>query len=129
MEYKSIYKEANNNSNYIIELLKILNQIKIFHLQTTIYEEHIALSNYYDKMSDLIDSFIEKRFGIEGRENIFGTINVFDYGKNKVKPYVNECLIYLKKLRTEINGYTDLENILDEMLAETNQLKYLLTLI
>ena len=53
--------------DYVIELLQIQNQLKIFHWQTKSYARHNAFGSTYDEMSDLIDSFVETHMGKYGR--------------------------------------------------------------
>lgn len=127
--YKRIFKEDEGNSNYLIKLFEIGNQIKIFHLQTFGYAQHKALGDYYDKVSDFTDTFTEKKSGIESRPQIGkASISLVDYRENEVLKYIGDCLNYFKSLRKEESGNTDLENLIDEIIGETNQLKYLLTL-
>lgn len=128
--YQRIFKEAENtNSDYLTKLLRIADQIKIFHLQTFGYAQHTALGTFYDKVSAFTDSFCEKRIGVEERPKI-GKVNIelVDYNESELLNYVNSTLNYFKSLRKEVSGNTDLENLTDEIIGETNQLKYLLTL-
>lgn len=129
--YKRIFKEDENpNSNYLIKLLEIADQIKIFHLQTTGYASHIALGGFYYQISTFTDSFCEKRIGLENkRPTVNGqSISLKDFKEEELIGYVNETLNYFKSLRKEVSGNTDLENLVDEIIGHTNQLKYLLTL-
>jgi len=146
--YKSIYKESQFDvtpeNSFVKEFLEILSQIKIFHWQTWGYAEHTALGSYYDAMSGFIDSFVESYQGQYGREYIGGLgrsdligltdiINHLDNTPDKVNTYVTNCLVWLKELRTSFQNKSNfdssaLQNILDEMIGETQKLSYLLTL-
>mgnify|MGYP003404528988 FL=1 len=129
--YKRIFKEdENESSNYVIKLLEIADQIKIFHLQTTGYASHIALGGFYYQISTFTDSFCEKRIGLENkRPTVNGqSISLKDFKEEELISYVNETLNYFKSLRKEVSGNTDLENLVDEIIGSSNQLKYLLTL-
>lgn len=116
----------------VTNLLTLHNQLKIHHWQTKSYAEHQALGGAYDEFSVLIDEFIEVFMGKYGRiessdgfkielEN-YKNVSPSDFADKYVDYLVNE----LPKSLEESD--TDLFNIRDEMLAQLNKLKYLLTL-
>ena len=117
---------------YIKNLLTILNQLKVYHWQTTSYAQHKALGKTYDALNELIDQFIEVYMGKYGRIEAKGgstTIDLFNMDQLPVDGFINNAVDYLITLEIpEKNSDTDLMNIRDEMLAELNRLKYLLTL-
>ena len=117
---------------YIKNLLTILNQLKVYHWQTTSYAQHKALGKAYDALNDLIDQYIEVYMGKYGRIEAKGgstTIDLFNTDQLPVDGFVNNAIEYLVNLEIpDQNADTDLMNIRDEMLAELNKLKYLLTL-
>ena len=116
----------------VINLLTLHNQLKIHHWQTKSYAEHQALGGAYDEFSGLIDEFIEVFMGkygrIESRDGFkielenYKDISPTDFADKYVDYLVNELPKSLEK------SDTDLFNIRDEMLAQLNKLKYLLTL-
>lgn len=116
----------------VTNLLTLHNQLKIHHWQTKSYAEHQALGGAYDEFSGLIDEFIEVFMGkygrIESRDGFkielenYKDISPSDFADKYVAYLVNE----LPKSLEESD--TDLFNIRDEMLAQLNKLKYLLTL-
>jgi len=122
----------NNIMKYIKNLLTILNQLKVYHWQTTSYAQHKALGKAYDALNDLIDQYIEVYMGKYGRIEAKGgstTIDLFNTDQLPVDGFVNNAIEYLVNLEIpDQNADTDLMNIRDEMLAELNKLKYLLTL-
>ena len=94
----------------------------IAHLQTTSFAEHKALNGYYDGILDLTDNFSEVYFGRFKRVEI-----VIPEAKNM------DAITHLKEMQstidTERNNYpSELQNILDEILALINKTLYLLTL-
>jgi hypothetical protein len=116
----------------VTNLLTLHNQLKIHHWQTKSNAEHQALGEAYDEFSGLIDEFIEVFMGKYGRiessngfkielEN-YKDISPTDFADKYVDYLVNELPKSLEK------SDTDLFNIRDEMLAQLNKLKYLLTL-
>lgn len=116
----------------VTNLLTLHNQLKIHHWQTKSYAEHKALGRAYDEFSGLIDEFIEAFMGkygrIESRDGFkielgnYKDISPTDFADKYVDYLVNELPKSLEK------SDTDLFNIRDEMLAQLNKLKYLLTL-
>ena len=51
---------AGGSAEYILRFLEILNTIKIYHWSTLSYPTHKATDELHEKMSELVDSFIEK---------------------------------------------------------------------
>jgi hypothetical protein len=116
----------------ILNLLAMENQMRIFHWQTMSYAEHKAFGKIYENLSDLIDNFVEVCMAKHGRPDFGGefVIPQFDYKSINVDQYINSMIEFLISLD---NVYqepldSDILNIRDEMLAEANRLKYLLTL-
>ena len=103
-------------------LFQSRDKMHIAHLQTTSFAEHKALGGYYDGILDLTDKFAEVSFG-----------------RNKRTPIVipessiQDSVVHLKEMQKIIdeereNYSSELQNILDEMLALINKTLYLLTL-
>jgi len=116
---------------YIIELLQIQQQLKVFHWQTKSYARHNAYGTTYDEMSDLIDTFVETHMGKYGRFMINkSAIELFDLNDESLKMFLNGTTNFLISFSTCLDpkNDTDLLNIRDEMLGCINKLKYLLTL-
>jgi len=116
----------------VTTLLTLQNQLKIHHWQTKSYAEHQALGSAYDEFSDLIDEFIEVFMGKYGRIESKNGFKIELANYNDISPtdfvdkYVNYLVNELPKSLEKTD--TDLLNIRDEMLAQLNKLKYLLTL-
>lgn len=108
--------------------LKVLSQIKVFHWQTFGYAEHKALDEYYSSMSGLIDSFMETYMGRYGRVLISTPdFSIQDYSESTCKDFIETTCLFLQSLHSNTSD-SHLKNILDEMKAATDKLKYLLTL-
>ncbi len=116
----------------IINLLAMENQMRIFHWQTMSFAEHKAFGDIYENLEDLIDNFVEVCMAKHGRPDFGGefSIPLFDYNAINVDQYINSMIEFLVSLDNIYQGPldSDILNIRDEMLAETNRLKYLLTL-
>jgi DNA-binding ferritin-like protein len=128
-------------ASIISPLLTILNQIKVFHWQTSSFSEHKALDQIYEELGDSIDEFVETYQGTFGRvfsqtnfilelKNYKSGSSEFGFSSN-ISETVDGWIDYLKSFDSDsqLNGHTDLLNIRDEMLGSLNQLKYLITLM
>jgi hypothetical protein len=121
-------------SNPLLTLLHINTQIKLFHWQTESYAKHQAFGSYYETMDKLVDTFIETyqgkygRIALQGGENF--SIGIKGYHEKLIAPFLDEVNHYLKEVlpTTHSPNDTELCNLTDEMVAETNKLNYLLTL-
>lgn len=117
----------------ILNLLKLITQIRIFHWQTKSYAQHKAFGSTYETLSDLIDELVEVHQGKHGRI-VYGELSNLDlHNSEDLDPQaiLTEVTDYLSQ---NFNQYIDPEkdtdclNIRDEILASLNKLKYLLTL-
>ena len=127
-------------SNLILTFLTISNQIKLYHWQTKIHPRHVATDNYFNKINSLIDKFVETLMGrsIIEKRNLNYRLSVIPNNKIILENYddsdafifLNNIKDYLESdtLNDIIKKSTDLQNIRDEMLGETNQLGYLFSL-
>jgi hypothetical protein len=111
-------------------LLKIQNQLRIYHWQTKSYAQHKAFGEAYESLNDLIDSFIESYLGRYGSTPVSMTfkfeLHSFD---EKYIEFIDDCIVFLTNLSLELeDSSTDLLNIRDEMIAVFTRLKYLLNL-
>ena len=111
-------------------LLRIINQLRVYHWLCNTYAQHKAYGNAYDNLSDLVDTFIEIYMGKYGKANNNITLNIeLTTDISSSAEFIESAISFLTKIN-EIAGEddTDLLNIRDEMLAALNKLKYLLTL-
>lgn len=111
------------------KLVEIHNQLRFFHWQTTSYARHQAYGGAYDALGDLIDTFVEVLMGKYGRVPAL-PMKVYNRNEKDCMTFIEESIAYLLMLSTALNPQTDTDllNIRDEMVAEFNKLKYLLTL-
>jgi DNA-binding ferritin-like protein len=111
--------------------LKIQNQLRIFHWQTSSYAQHKAFGKAYEHLDGLIDEFVEVFMGKYGRSKAATSysIELNNLGNDYIE-VVDSFIAYLINITDEVDPIkdTDLLNIRDSMLGELNRLKYLLTL-
>lgn len=116
----------------LVELfLTLQNQFRVYHWQTESYAEHNAFGGIYAALDDLVDQFMEVYIGKNERPTASQKfqVSLMNYDQNVVNvidAFVSVLSDDLQRALTEKD--TDLLNIRDEMLAELNKLKYLLTL-
>lgn len=114
----------------ISPLIRIQEQLRIFHWQTESYAQHKAFGKAYEELGDLIDQFVEVYMGKNGKvkAKLTYSIELDNLGDNYIE-YINSYISYLISLSSELSeNDSDLLNIRDEMLAVLNKLKYLLSL-
>lgn len=116
--------------------LRFLNNIKVYHWQTTDYAEHIATDNLHTTMSTLVDQFIEVLQGKKGvnRVRVNGNIiKLHNIENMDIMTYMEDFKYFLvtelpDAIKMPGMGQTDLFNIRDEMLSIINKTIYLFSL-
>ena len=119
----------------VVKFLQMLNIVKLFHWKTHSYATHKATDELYTNLNANIDSFVEVLLGKHGdRVNLTHVkhIPIKDFtSQNDFKKELESFKNYLvalndnKALKSMSNS--DLYNIRDEILANLNQILYLLT--
>jgi|TARA_B110000046_G_C13010071_1_gene406271 hypothetical protein len=130
VDYNSIGTEIT------IKLLELKNQIKIIHWQTTDYSEHKPLDKLFNILGVHIDKWVETFMGKYGRIVLSKKGEMLTL-KNK-KPGVDSTISYLadsiKALRNLRDAFfsksedSDISSILDDIFADLNRTRYLLSL-
>ena len=100
--------------------------MKMFHFQTKSYGRHKAVDGYFSKFMDNFDKFMEVYQGINGKikdTHIYSNVTMTN--DEHYIDELNEFIQWLK--RPDIAcGEPGLTNIRDEMIADAQQLIYLL---
>ena len=111
-------------------LLRIVNQLRIYHWLCNTYAQHKAYGKTYDELSDLTDNFIETYMGKYGKTSTSIVYNIeLSSDITTAKEFIDSAIDFLIEINNSVNEVdTDLLNIRDEMLGSLNKLKYLLTL-
>ena len=141
--YKKIYYNIMDTkySDCLLTFMTILDQVKLYHWQTTLYARHKATDDLHGELSKLVDKFIETLHGRISYNN-----NTSNY---RIMLSDDKCSIFLKnikdtkgvdllkniknylegsELKKIIDNNTELQNIRDEMLGSVNQTNYLFSL-
>jgi hypothetical protein len=136
MSNKNVIIE-NCATDYMLYLLFISNQIKVYHWRTSSYARHKASDELYSEFNNLVDRFIETLHGriiIDNANKDFRIavpkkkIELYDFNDNNIKDLLLLSKKFLEEDLHEISKYSELANIRDEMLALINKNIYLFTL-
>ena len=117
----------------VMTIVGFQQQMRILHWQTKKYSRHIAYGSIYDSLDDFIDKFAEVCMGKYGRVELsgdLGDVKLKNLDELTIGSYIDEFIEFLKGLNDVFDSSKDSDvlNIRDEILAEANKLKYLLTL-
>jgi hypothetical protein len=117
----------------VITLVQIQAQFRVLHWQTTSFSRHKAYGNIYVELEGNIDDFVEILMGKQGRFNLpeqGADIKLFNLKSLEINSFIGTILEFLLGLSEKLDPKkdSDLLNLRDEIMANINQLKYLLTL-
>jgi hypothetical protein len=116
----------------ILKLVQIQLQFKFLHWQTFGDAKHRAYGGIYDSLGETIDMFTESMMGKYGRPEFEPEFSIMfqDISAINVQNFLDGITEFLVDMTDQLDSRydTDLLNLRDEMLAEINKLKYLLTL-
>ena len=141
IKVKSKTLKKNNNlkmnigSLLVIELLSIVNKIKIYHWQTFKYSTHKALDFLFDELNNKIDELIETYIGKYDRfilpNNVTLKLNNLNNNPLQIIEEIQICnnnLLAIRDKHLSKSKDSDISNILDEIFGIFNKTIYLLTL-
>ena len=110
-------------AEFVGVLLHSSTATHFLHLQTASYAAHKALGHYYENIVNLADRWAESYQGH------MGIIPLADYPEgfkvqSDAKKYADSLLTFVKGIRGDLPQETDLQNIVDEIVAEITTLIY-----
>jgi DNA-binding ferritin-like protein len=127
-------------ANIVRSFLEMLNAIKLYHWKTESYSQHQATDELHEKLSELVDQFVEVLLGkeqsasksshksritmVEKHMKMMDSVNQDDFIE-KIHHYRTTLIDMNNVLNKKTDS--DLLNIRDEMLANINQFLYLLS--
>lgn len=125
------YNTNKTHSDVAMYGLWLRNQIHLFHWQTEVGDAHKALGDFYDGFLGQLDGLIEVCMGKHGR--VSATPAVIQPLQNlkdvNVEEFVNLAVSNFVSFRNDVYGDSpEIQNIVDEIIAEMHKLKYLLTM-
>lgn len=104
-------------------------QLHLIHWQTESYAQHIALGSLYDYVHDFKDDATEKLMGYMGKK--IKNIKLIPLQDNATSSsVVNEIKSWAAELGTfaRMNGYSDIDNMSQDLSGHAAKTLYLLTL-
>lgn len=117
---------------FILKLVQIQNQFRFLHWQTMGDAKHRAYGEMYEGLGDKIDMFTEVMMGKYGRPEFESEFSIMfqDISSLNTQNFMDGICEFLVSMTDQLDSRydTDLLNLRDEILADTNKLKYLLTL-
>jgi hypothetical protein len=122
--------EPNSGGEIVKVLFNLREQIKLYHWQTKSFSEHKATDDLVKSLDINIDKFVEVYMGRYGRPYVKETLPVKNLTVTGIRGFINKTSGWLSEKLPQMLKKMDTEllNIRDEMLADMNQVKYLLTL-
>ena len=119
--------EAKENiiSDYAMCLLNGVTAAHVHHWNTSSYAEHQALGAFYDKLSDLTDSFVEAVLTEKGK--IISSEKALFLGKNGLElvKYVY-AETYKYRYAPGFTQVSEVQNIVDEIAALCRHTEFLI---
>ena len=115
---------------YTEYFLCLLSQTLLFHWCTPKYSHHIALDKLHGRIQDHIDKFIEVYLAKFKKQPVpkFTIKMTASSDCENMDEYYNLQLDHLKKIKTALNKATELQGIVESMVADIEQFLYLLRL-
>jgi hypothetical protein len=108
------------------------DQIHLFHWQTDVGDLHTALGEFYDSFLDQLDGLMEVVMGKYGRISIKGIGSpapLVDLTGANIDDLLNKYISIFEGYKTStFSKDDDIKNIIDEIVASINKLKYLITM-
>ena len=90
-------------------------QVHIFHNQTKVYSEHVALGGYYDDVLDIIDRIAETYTALYGEIEGYTSMPYRDYvSKEETINYFKALYQYVQDNRAMFKE-SFIQNIIDEL--------------
>ena len=118
----------------VTKFLQLECQAQIIHWQTTSHAEHVAFGSFYESIIDIIDRIIETVQGKYGRITLGGldSLIISDYSTLKLNMFLMDLETFLAvdiyQCGIDKQKDSEIENIIQELRAEVDKLKFLLTL-
>ncbi len=107
-------------------MLMVQNQVKIYHWTTESYSVHKALDQLYSKLQHSIDKLIETYLSMDKTPIAKTTFNIkFNTHVDEVLQFLQRVYKKFSKLQEDLEGYPDLQAIVQEMLSDVKTAIYI----
>lgn len=107
--------------------MSLLSQIKLFHWSTMSYAKHKALDELHTSLSDKIDLFVEAYIGKYKKQplKVFEVNTTATTNTDNIENYLDANRDLIDSLQKGFNKVSELQNILQEIMAELDKTIYL----
>ena len=125
------YNTDRTHSDMAMYGLWLRNQIHLFHWQTEVGDQHKALGEFYDSFLGKLDEAVEVCMGKHGRVSFTPTATqpLQNLKEVNVAEFVTIGVSNFTSFREDVYGDSpEIQNIIDEIIAEMHKLNYLLTM-
>lgn len=119
-------KSLNNNTlrKFVHKMLEVENTIRVFHWKTSSYSAHKTTDKLHDKISDLVDKFVETYMGKKNIRVSMKDISSIKFKNlNTLDKYLKNTVDFLNDL--PIKNHADLISIRDEIVTQIHKSLYL----
>lgn len=125
MKFSITEAKENIISDYAMCLLNGVTAAHVHHWNTSSYAEHQALGEFYDKLSDLTDSFVEAVLTEKGK--IISSEKALFLGENGLElvKYVY-AETYKYRYAPGFTQVSEVQNIVDEIAALCRHTEFLI---
>jgi len=120
----------DEKSQAAIKVLHILSQFQIFHWQTNKMKDHKTFDDFTEDFKEIGDKLIEVIQGKYGRITLSDETKLPIRNIQEIEPYnfTENCISFFNILKNNIFSNDDeIISLLDEIVANLQQLKYLLS--
>ena len=112
---------------HFVNLLTFQMQLKVMHWGTESYAQHNAFGSTYSDIDDGLDALVESYQGYHGRIDFGCSCEIASFKDVECTSWLKSMLECLNTLRDMLKE-SDLQNMIDELIASVSKLMYLLTL-
>lgn len=102
-------------AGFLSMLLGSRTQAHVFHLQTSSYAMHKALDDFYNKVVELFDDYVEMYQGRYGLVKGYLPPTTYYEGDESVIPYFTTLAQFVDEERASLPQDSDLNNVVDEI--------------
>lgn len=118
---------SESGDDHIKALVEFQVQVKAMHWATESFAQHKATCDTHAALDAALDALVESYQGYVGRIRIGGQYTILNYEDINLDSWLQSAMDHVEGLRGMVK-YSDVLNLLDEILAIITKFKYLLSL-
>ena len=126
-QMQGVKQLGSSLDEHFVNLLLFQTQLKIMNWGTESYSQHNAYGMTYDSVSDGLDALVESYQGYHGRIDFGNNCDLISFADVEPNSWLKTMMEFLNTLIENVKE-SDLQNMIDELIADVSKLMYLLTL-